>query len=78
MWVEEFEMIELSEIMCQWGDAAFFEMLFRVSASCTHENIRYANVMGDDRRYAHAAISHWCLTCVQTEHKMLTLETYGC
>jgi len=27
MWVDEFEMLELDGIMCQWGDSTFSELL---------------------------------------------------
>ena len=40
MWVDEFEMIELTEIMCQRGDSAFCELLCRVrTADCTSNDI---------------------------------------
>ena len=40
VWVDEFEMIELNEIMRQRGDTTFSEMLCRVrTATCTPEDI---------------------------------------
>ena len=40
LWVDEFEMIELSEIMCQRGDSTFSELLCRVrTATCTPEDL---------------------------------------
>ena len=40
LWVDEFEMLELSEIMRQHGDSAFAELLCRVkTATCTTHDI---------------------------------------
>jgi len=40
MWVDEFEMLELDEIMRQWGDSTFSELLCRVRTNeCTSEDL---------------------------------------
>ena len=40
LWQNQFEMVELDEIMCQKGDSAFVELLCRVrTASCTDKDI---------------------------------------
>ena len=60
LWQDEFEMIELDEIMRQRGDSAFVELLCRVrTASCTSEDIAVLEsrvISSDSPDYPHQAL----------------------
>ena len=60
LWVDEFKMLELSEIMRQRGDSAFAELLCRVrTATCTSEDIdilKSREITADTPDYPNAAL----------------------
>ena len=60
IWQDEFEMLELDEIMRQRGDSAFAELLCRVrTASCTNDDIAVLEsrvVSPDSPDYPHEAL----------------------
>ena len=60
LWIDEFQMIELDEIMRQRGDKKFAEMLCRVRKNeCTSEDLHLLEsrlIQDDDPEYPHSAL----------------------
>ena len=72
IWQDEFEMLELDEIMRQRGDSAFAELLCRVrTASCTNDDIAVLKsrvVSPDSPDYPSEALHVYKLNADVDEH----------
>ena len=79
LWVDEFQMVELDEIMRQRGDSQFCELLCRVrTAECTDDDIailKSREITPDMSEYPFHALHVYRLNIDVDEHNILMLNT---
>ena len=79
LWVNEFQMIELTEAMRQRGDSAFSELLCRVRLnSCTHQDIqtlKSREIASDTLNYPNQALHVYRLNIDVDSHNALMLDS---
>ena len=77
LWVNRFQMIELTEAMRQRGDSAFSELLCRVRLnSCTHQDIqtlKSREIASDTLNYPNQALHVYRLNIDVDSHNALML-----
>ena len=78
LWLDEFKMIELDEIMRQRGDAQFAQLLCRVrTATCTEEDIKVLEsrtITDDHPNYPHDALHAYPCNHVDERNKLKLQE----